>query len=193
MLLAVVLLGCGGLGLLGIGESSDSKTKASKTSTSAAAQPANEQPGAPISAAPAPAEKPRKGVAPAGSAVRDGQFEFVVTKIERGQTFLQDGYSKATAQGEFVLVSVKVTNTGKQQRTFWGDEQILIDDQDREFTASGDGARAIPNNNDGYSQDLNPGFSLDRVVVFDIPPGTNYVTIEFHDSPFSGGVKVALQ
>lgn len=125
--------------------------------------------------------------------MRDGQFEFTVTKVEQGSTEVGSGWSQKTAQGEFVIITVKVTNTGKAQRTFWNDEQVLIDDQDRRFTATPGAHRLFPNNGDSLGDDLNPGFAIERIILFDVPAGTPSVTLELHDSPFSGGVKVALR
>ncbi|MGX1809758.1 DUF4352 domain-containing protein [Nocardia sp. NPDC055321] len=134
----------------------------------------------------------RNGAAKAGSAVRDGQFEFAITKFEQGAKELGSGLSHEVAKGEFILVHVKVTNTGKEQRSFSPSDQKLIDDQGREFTAGNSLFDPIPNNGT-YSEDLNPGFSVERVVFFDVPIGTVPKTMEFHDSGFSGGAKVALK
>lgn len=130
----------------------------------------------------------------AGTAVRDGQFEFVVTKIEQGATKLGDGIWKETAQGEFVLVHIKVTNTGKEQRSYYSGSQVLIDDKGREFKPNTGADQALPNNVSGFAgDDLNPGFSLDRILAFDVPKGTVPAAMEFHDSTLSGGVKVAVK
>lgn len=56
-------------------------------------------------------------IAPAGPAVRDGHFEFVVTKFEQGTTHLGDRFWNADVKGEFVLVYISVSNIGKKPQT----------------------------------------------------------------------------
>jgi len=113
--------------------------------------------------------------------VRDGQFEFHVTTVEQGATHVGGpGIFGDSAEGEFVVVHVHVSNIGKQESTFFGSNQKLIDDQGREYKGKGETL--------GHS--LNPGFESDQVVAFDVPPGTTPKKFEFHDSMFSGGVTV---
>ncbi len=41
--------------------------------------------------------------------------------------------------------------------------------------------------------DINPGNKISVAIAFDVSPGTVPATIEFHDSMFSGGVRVAVK
>jgi hypothetical protein len=133
-------------------------------------------------------------MAAAGAGVRDGQFEFTVTKVEQGATTLGEGFWKTDAQGEFVLITVKVTNTGTENRKYFSGDQKMIDDKGRKFDADTSGDEAIPNNSRGFAgEDLNPGFSVERVIVFDVPHGTVPSALEAHDSSLSHGTRVALK
>jgi hypothetical protein len=40
--------------------------------------------------------------------------------------------------------------------------------------------------------ELNPGLSTAVTVPFQVPPGTQIVAVEVHDSAFSGGAKVTV-
>ncbi|MGW2661901.1 DUF4352 domain-containing protein [Nocardia tengchongensis] len=185
VLTAFILL-CGGCtGLLAVAGTSADKSKT--TSTTGVA------PAAGVPAQTSAAAKPKNNVAPAGSAVRDGQFEFVVTQFAQGDKELGSGWSHVTAQGEFALVHVKITNTGKEQRTFSASNQKVLDDQGREFSSTTSAFDPIPNNGSSFGDDLNPGFTVERVVVFDVPVGTNLTAAVLHDSMFSGGAKTALR
>ncbi|NEW43544.1 DUF4352 domain-containing protein [Nocardia cyriacigeorgica] len=62
-------------------------------------------------------------------------------------------------------------------------------DQGREF--ANDSSAACELDTATWESDLNPGFTISVEIVFDVPPGTVPAAIEFHDSMFSGGVKVA--
>ncbi|SUD48863.1 Telomeric repeat-binding factor 2 [Nocardia otitidiscaviarum] len=186
IVIGTLVLSCGGcVGLVGLA----SNTSSTKTTTAGpvAAKPSpSEQP-----AAPTPAAPPKNDVAPAGSAVRDGQFEFVITNVEQGTTRVGGGFWGEEAKGEFVLVSVDISNVGKRAQTYFGSNQVLIDDQNREFEASFSANAAL--NDYGSHEDLNPGHKVSVVIAFDVPVGVVPVAIEFHGSMFSGGAKVAVR
>ncbi|WP_153806545.1 DUF4352 domain-containing protein [Nocardia sp. SYP-A9097] len=137
------------------------------------------------------AEKPKSDIAPAGTAVRDGQFEFLVTKVDQGATHVGDGFWSEDAKGEFVLVHVSVSNIGKRPQTYFASNLRLFDDQDRRFEASFEADAAL--NNGPTSEELNPGQQISAVIAFDVPKGLAPVQIQFCDSMFSRGAKVALR
>ena len=71
---------------------------------------------------------------PPGSSVRDGMFEFRVATIERlKQVCDPNGYTCATAQGEFIVVTMQVTNIGNQARTYFSSNQKLIGVDGQQF------------------------------------------------------------
>ncbi len=138
--------------------------------------------------APAPAA-PRSAPAPAAPVLtgRDGKFEFTVTGVETRQGAL--GGLSDPPMGEWFIVSVTVSNIGDQERTLYATNQNLIDSQGREFESEFWAAAAL---NDESSVDLNPGFTIEYKIPFDVSPGTVPTAIELHDSMFSGGVTLAL-
>lgn len=128
-----------------------------------------------------------------GTEVRDGDFAFVVTKVETGIHQLGSGAWSTKAQGEFILVRVTVTNIGKESAMFSGSSQKLFDEAGREFEAdSGSAAMYIPDS-ESFLNKINPGNSVKATVVFDVPTGLKPAAIELHDSPFSGGATVSLR
>ncbi|MFF0543347.1 DUF4352 domain-containing protein [Nocardia thailandica] len=184
-----VLCGFGGC-VAALGSGTDKGSKAAPTFTQPAGAPAAAGgAGAPSAAAP----PSRSDVAAAGATVRDGKFEFTVTAIDPPvKTVGSNPYLQKTAQGEYLLVYVRVTNIGNKAQTYWSGNQKLIDDRGREFEND---TMAGINVNEGtaMSSEINPGNSVDVVVVFDIPAGTTPAALELHDSAFSGGAKVALR
>ncbi|MGW0004660.1 DUF4352 domain-containing protein [Nocardia grenadensis] len=126
--------------------------------------------------------------ASAGSEVRDGKFAFVVTQVDPPTKTVGGEYLSKAAQGEFVLVHLDVTNTSDQPQSYFGSNQKLIDAQGREF--ANDTEAEIYLNDDVYT-DINPGNKFSVTFAFDVPVGTRPATLEFHDSMFSGGVRVA--
>ena len=124
-----------------------------------------------------------------GQPVRDGNFEFVVTGIDRAPLVADPEFPdlQKAAAGEYVLVKMKVTNVGTDPQTFFASFNTLSDGT-TEF-ASDDEAWIYLGNT---LADLNPGDSIDTAVVFDVPVGTDPESIELHDGPFSEGVTVGL-
>lgn len=150
----------------------------------------------------APAEEKAEGEEPVeeepveeaigiGDSVRDGKFEFTVTGVESGVPSVGDDYLSQEAQGQYVLVAMTVENIGDEAQYFFGDNQDLTDTEGR--THSADGTASIYlDSADSLMTEINPGNTVDGVVVFDIPTDATPAEIELHDSAFSGGVTVAL-
>jgi len=154
----------------------------------AAAQPSEE-------AAAQPAEEPAKdesGNPGIGQPAADGKFNFVVNGVDCSQTEIGDQYLSTTAQGQFCIVDVTITNIGSKAQSFFGDNATLFNAQDQEFSADTEAAIYLDDSSSLY-EEINPGNTLNSKVVFDVPAGTTPTAIELHDSAFSGGVTVDLQ
>lgn len=150
--------------------------------------PAGSTPAEPADAAPA-AEPEAPGI---GAPVRDGKFEFTVTGVEAGVAEIGDEYFGEQAQGQFVLVHLTVSNIGDEAQTLFGDNQTLVDDQGRQHSAN-TMASIYLDDNDTFVNEINPGNTVEGTIVFDIPADAVPVSIELHDSAFSGGVSVNLR
>jgi len=124
-----------------------------------------------------------------GQAVRDGNFEFVVTGVDRAPVVADPEFPdlQKTAAGEFLLVNMRVTNVGAEPQTFFASFNTLSDGT-TEFTSDDEAWIYLGNT----LADLNPGDSIDTAVVFDVPVGTDPESVELHDGPFSEGVVVGL-
>jgi hypothetical protein len=149
-----------------------------------ASAPASE----PVSASeePNPTETQAAGV---GQEVRDGNFSFVITGVERVDSVVDPEFPdlQKAAQGEYVVVKMVVTNIGTEPQTFFAS-----------FNKLSDGSTIYESDDEAWIYlgntlaDLNPGDSVDTAVVFDVPKGTDVESIELHDGPFSDGVTVGL-
>jgi hypothetical protein len=146
-----------------------SSTNTPSASTGTQAGPASA--GAPASVAP--------GI---GGKVRDGKFEFVVTKITHaksvGDTSLGLG---DTAQGEYTILHVRVTNIGNQAQTLDDSAQFVYDAVGRKFDASSaadiDLAGANGQGNTWF-EDINPGNTVRGRIAFERSPSHHKA---FHD------------
>ena len=163
--------------------SSDSKTSSSSSSSSTTAS-------RPSALSTAPAEPATPTAAPAGSPVRDGKFEFRVLDMTRGAQAgdLSNQFEIVDAQGEFIILTMSVTNIGERAQSYFGTNQKLIDTSGHQYEANS-AADMWANKGTG---DINPGNSIQVRAAFDVPPGTRPAELEVHDSMFSGGAKVRL-
>ncbi len=185
------------IGVIGsLGDSGDETTPAASDVTTAPADAATE----PAKAAPSKAAEskkaPAKAVAPAGAGigdkVRDGKFEFTVVKVKPGvKSIGPDGFQEK-AQGQFVLVTLRVENIGDEPQTFVDSAQKGFDGKGREVAPDSTAGIYIEDN-EVFFEEINPGNTVKGQIVFDIPKGATLTGLELHDSLFSGGVKVSLK
>jgi hypothetical protein len=123
-------------------------------------------------------------------AVRDGKFEFTVTKIDCGKTQVGSQYSLQKAQGQYCLVSITVKNIGDKAQMFDSSNQHAYNATGAKYDTDGLAAIYLDGDSRSFLEDINPGNTVNGVVVFDIPKGASIVALELHDSAFSGGVTV---
>ncbi|WP_402374593.1 DUF4352 domain-containing protein [Isoptericola rhizosphaerae] len=139
------------------------------------------------------AEEPAAADLPGlGDAVRDGKFEFTVTELEDGVKQIGDDFLNEKAQGQFVLVHMTVENIGDEAQYFDGDSQELVDTKGRTHSAD-TGAAIYLEDSNSFLNEINPGNTVDGVVVFDLPKKATPATLELHDSMFSDGVEVSVK
>ena len=128
-----------------------------------------------------------------GDKVRDGKFEFVITKVTHAKTVGPSGFGE-TAQGRYTILHVRVTNIGTESQTLDDSSQFVFDAHGRKFDASGTADLQINGSSDSvFLEDINPGNTVHGLIAFDLPSGTRAVKAELHDSPFSDGVIVSLR
>lgn len=135
-------------------------------------------------------------VARVGQPARDGQFEFVVKGIKCGKPSVVDstGYVTKNAQGQYCLMTLSVKNIGDKQQLFSESDQKLLNQSNQQF--SPDTEATLTNSSsqtDPFLSQINPGNSVEGVLVFDVPKGQIMTKAELHDSSLSNGVEVSLQ
>ena len=137
-------------------------------------------------------DKPAEKAAKIGDPVRDGKFEFTVTKLKCGVAKVGGDFLEEKAQGQFCLVTVKVKNIAKEPQYFSDSDQKGYAPDGTEFST--DSEAGISANKDASTifTEINPGNQVTGVLVFDIPKKAKLAKLELHDSAFSGGVEVAL-
>ena len=127
-----------------------------------------------------------------GDQAKDGKFTFVVTKVEKGPKTIGNEFLNTKAQGVFWLINVEVTNHGNEPQLFTDDNQYLLVG-DTKYSADSEAGIYLEGNEEVWLEEINPGNTVKGTLVFDLPEGVTPEMAELHDSPFSGGVKVALK
>jgi hypothetical protein len=118
-----------------------------------------------------------------------GDFTWTITDVtttsEIGQSY-GDTFLGEKANGVFVILDVKVENTGKTAK-YLSDSYIkLIDDQDREFTASTmDAIYLKPEGSALMFEQLNPGIVKTGKIVYDVPKGLKVANVKVTSSLFT--------
>ena len=98
---------------------------------------------------------------------------------------------KAEAKGEYCIAEVTVENTGDESQLMDGSSQYLYIG-DKEYSADSDAILADKRAEAFFIEEINPGLSVDGIIVWDVPVGSSPDRLELHDSFLSGGVEVTL-
>lgn len=123
-----------------------------------------------------------------GQPARDGNFEFVVSKVAYAGKTVGTGYGKETAQGQWFLATVSVKNIGNEQGLLSDGDQKALNAAGQQFSADSMATIAVNGNSSLFLEQINPGNTVKGQLAFDIPKTVKITTLELHDSPFSGGV-----
>jgi hypothetical protein len=131
-----------------------------------------------------------------GSKARDGKFQFVVTRISHQKNVgdVADGLGD-TAQGEYTVLHVTVSNIGAQAQDLDDSAQYVYDARGRQFSASSSADIDGNGSNGGgvlFNQ-INPGDTVHGKIYFDLPTSDKAIRAVLHDSVFSDGVTVSLR
>lgn len=128
-----------------------------------------------------------------GDAVRDGKFEFVVKSVKCGNLSVGADYTTKTAQGQYCFLTVSVKNIGNEPQSLFSSNQYLYNAENQKYSADDEATYTAGGSAATWYSDINPGNSVEGVIVFDLPKDKTPVTAELHDSMASGGVKVTLK
>jgi hypothetical protein len=125
-------------------------------------------------------------------AAQDGKFEFNVTGVDCSKNTLGADPISTQAAGVFCLVNVGVANIGDEAQMLDSTSQVAYDAAGNKYSTDTEAAFYLDEAGQTLFEQLNPGTSVNGVLVFDVPAGTQLTTLELHDSMFSGGVTVNL-
>jgi eukaryotic-like serine/threonine-protein kinase len=128
---------------------------------------------------------------PAGTA-RDGILEFTVTGWECGKQSLGKPPAVHQTQGQLCTVALRARNFGDEPRRVHVSSQKLRDAAGRTSNADGGAWIYLEQARPLFNHEVNPGNELAGTLVFEIAKDATPQQLEVHDSPLSGGAKLAL-
>ena len=128
-----------------------------------------------------------------GDAVRDGKFEFVVSRADCSRSSVGSKHLNRKAQGKYCVLHLSVKNIADQPQLFLGSAQKAFDAAGTAFTDDKIAGLYANDDTQTFLQKIDPGDRVVGKVVFDVPATTALTTVELHDSFFSGGARVTLR
>ncbi|MBI4289519.1 MAG: DUF4352 domain-containing protein [Chloroflexi bacterium] len=131
-----------------------------------------ETPQATSTATPTPAAVTTLGLqAQSGRPFTFGNGLYTVDKTGRASEFT-DRTTSVKPSGTFLLVFLSVANRGREPLTFSPSDFTLYDREGRKFTALREAtklAASLNEKRDVFGEALQPGLSMEAIIVFDIP------------------------
>lgn len=115
-----------------------------KTRTKTVTDPVATQPAAKAVAGPAEPANDGPGI---GDTVRDGKLSFKVTRVRKGVESVGSDFLGKKAQGQFILVTLKVKNIGDKAQSLAGDAQKIYDAKGRKYSADTEAAIYVDESN----------------------------------------------
>ncbi|GAA4284042.1 DUF4352 domain-containing protein [Brevibacterium daeguense] len=179
---AIIVGSCAGAG--GSGTESDSDSGSAQPADEAAQEAGADE-------EPAPEAEEAVEQAGVGDTVSAGDFEVSVTEVEAGVSRVGDEFLNEEPQGQFVLVSMTITNTGDSAVMFTSSDVTLLDAEGRQHSADGAASMYIEDSN-AFLEEINPGNTVEGIIAFDIPEGIEPQVLEFSGGLFSSPVEIAL-
>ena len=127
--------------------------------------------------------------------VQDGDLVFTAVSTETAAA-LGGTYTRRQAQGQFLVVTLKIENKGKETKTVDSSMITLTDNQGRKFDRSIEGqtAKGLSQGKvDLFLQQVQPGLSVTGDIVFDIPKDAEGLKLVVKESIFGKGKEISLE
>lgn len=156
------------------------------------AEPKKEEPKATAKAttaptpAPTPVELSKEGVS--------SDVKITVVSSESKAEIGDNQFSKAKAQGVFKVLELTVANNQKDAITIDSNSFKLIDDQNREFSASSDSIMAFGGvDKTFFLRKLNPGLTASGLLAFDVPKDAKGLYLQAQGGMLGKKIKLKVE
>jgi hypothetical protein len=121
-----------------------------------------------------------------GSALHDGDLEFVVSEVSTAANWRGDPRPK----GQWIIATMTVRNLDDEPQEFAANNQRLLDSDGHVYAA--DTEAAVSMNKSSMVITMSPGESITMKLPFDVPAGTLPTAVELHESVFSEGARIQV-
>jgi hypothetical protein len=128
-----------------------------------------------------------------GAAVRDGKFEFVVSRVDCTRSALGQEHLKRTAKGKFCVVTLSLRNIGGGAQYFLSYAQKAFDGAGAGYGVDEIADLYVNRDTKTFLDRVGPGERVAGSIVFDVPKAVTLTTLELHDSLLSRGVRVSCR
>lgn len=136
---------------------------------------------------PCPGDAPK--VAGIGDAVRVGDLAVTVSSAER-KSKLTSVFG--TKKGHWMLVTVKITNKGKEQVMVNDSDFTLTESDGTTYSTDSDGMTYIDSDDWLFLEKINPKISATGKVLFAIPKSAKNLTLQVSTGLFGDTVEISL-
>jgi hypothetical protein len=127
-----------------------------------------------------------------GDAVRDGKFEFIVSRVSCSKAAIGIEHLKRVPKGKYCVVSLSARNIGDSSKYFVGHAQKAYDGSGAEYGSDELAGVYANRGTEAFLQKVGPGEKVTGKLVFDVPAAAKLITLELHDSLLSGGAEVTV-
>ena len=104
-----------------------------------------------------------------GDRVTVGDRAYTITTVKTTPSVGDNEYTKKTATGVYVLVTMTIENTGKESATMSTNDVKIIDSEGRTFESDTQAWAALEDNI--LLKQIQPGLPVTGETVFDVPKG----------------------
>ena len=105
----------------------------------------------------------------AGDRVTVGDRAYTITNVKTTPSVGDNEYTKKTATGVYVLVTMTIENTGKESSTMSTNDVKIVDSEGRTFESDTQAWAALKDNI--LLKQIQPGLPVTGETVFDVPKG----------------------
>jgi hypothetical protein len=165
-------------------------TGCSTGGASAGAGPSASSTGASDASASAPSKPTAPGL---NTPVTAGTFQYTATGVKDAGPTIGTAPFTQTAQGTYIQVDFTITNTGNSAATFLSNYVKLQDAAGKTFDADPTASLYASPDQQAWVAAINPGNTLTGPILFDVPAGTQPVSVLVSDNAFTKGEPIRLQ
>ncbi|ALS27152.1 hypothetical protein IJ21_17510 [Paenibacillus sp. 32O-W] len=116
-----------------------------------------------------------------GASGKIGSFSFSVEKAIETQE-----YGNKVTENKYVILTVQATNISKEPATVSSNLFVLIDDQDRQYSADNLGILSFDDKSLSF-EEINPGLSKTGLLAFEAPKDAKNFILGARDNIFDFG------